>query len=417
MNYSKKYIIITPRITNMGGAQMYVRNKNIYMQENGWDVEIISTQKGMIYIGDLQKFDCVIPELGFNIYLYPESKQNRILNNIINRVLQKHYDEIIIESTCTAESTWAEVLAHKIGAKHFFFNLQEQDVVKSQIIQDFLRFKYNRRELVGIAPTSLYNLFLPFAPINIDKSYRLPAYCNNVVEDIECPLLKEINTTNYDYVVGCLSRLDKPFIMPALNDFIIYLNKHTDKKYLFLMIGGAPEGSSYEQKIRDLFKNISNVDIIITGYMFPIPSKLLDICNAFFTSAGSVWVCMRSGIPTISYDANDFRPIGIIGRTTQNALMRADNEPEQDFSQLMDDILENIKYGKEPQIQQINKPDFSSHDEFIKSMLSQREYFSFDNAKKNKQEKILSACLWLIGAENYKKLGTWKKKLLTNIRR
>lgn len=412
MSCNKKYIIITPRISNMGGAQMYIRNKYLYMQSQGWDVDIITSHDGKIYIADLKHFRCIIPELGHYIYLFSKSTQNKIITNIIKTTIKKKYDEIIIESTCMGESTWAEVIAQRIGAKHLLFDLQEQHAISSKVIQDFLIFKYNRRKLVGIAPTSLYNLFLPFAPINIDKSYRLPAYCNNVVEDTECPLLKEINTTNYDYVVGCLSRLDKPFIMPALNDFIIYLNKHTDKKYLFLMIGGAPEGSSYEQKIRDLFKNISNVDIIITGYMFPIPSKLLDICNAFFTSAGSVWVCMRSGIPTISYDANDFCPIGIIGRTTQNALMRADNEPEQDFSQLMDDILENIKYGKEPQIRQINKPDFSSHDEFLSLMSPKKEYFCFDNVQLEKKEKLLSIMLKLFGVTYFAKIRKIKQRMI-----
>ena len=417
MSYLKKYIIITPCVTNMGGAQMYIRNKYTYMQKKGWDVDIITAQKGHIYISDLQKFNFVIPELNFNVYLYPKSKREKILRTITERIITHPYDEIIIESTCGSESTWAEVLAKKIGAKHLFYNLQEQDSYQSKNMQDFLCFKYDRRELAGINAKSLYNFFLPFHPISEEQSYYLLAYCNNVEEDISSPLLDKIDTSKYNHIIGCLTRLDKPFVESALNDFISYVNTNSEKKYLLLLIGGAPEESSYVQNIQNMFKAIHNVDLIITGYIFPVPIKLLDICNAFFTSAGSARVCMRSGIPTISYDANDYRPIGILGRTTNNSLMRAENEPIQDFSKLMDDILERNIYAKEPRTNIPNEPDFSSHDEFLASMSKENAYYNFDRVPLDHSERKLSMALRLIGAENYAKLGVIKKRLLTKFKR
>ena len=165
-----------------------------------------------------------------------------------------------------------------------------------------------------------------------------------------------------------------------------------------------------------MFKNIQNAEIFITGYIFPVPAKLLDVCNAFFTSAGSCRACMRTGIPTISYDANDFRPIGILGRTTNQVLMRDDNEPIPDFSELMDDILERKIYEKETQIPQIDKPDFSSHDEFVSLMSSKHEYFNFDDNDIEIKEKIKSICLRILGANTYSKLGALKNILLTKIK-
>ena len=162
MSSNKKYIIITPRISNMGGAQMYVRNKYLDMQNKGWDVDIITSHKGKVYIYDLQKFKYTIPEIGFYVYLFSKSTREKIITNIMGKIIQKQYDEIIIESTCMGESTWAEVLAQRIGAKHLFLNLQEQDIIKSHVIQDFLIFKHKRHELAGIANQSLYNIFLPF---------------------------------------------------------------------------------------------------------------------------------------------------------------------------------------------------------------------------------------------------------------
>lgn len=408
----KKYVFFASCIKDMGGAQMYLRNKCLYLQEQGWDVSLVSAQKGRVYISELKKYDLFIPELGFDYYLFSKKRRERIVNEIIGKFIQKQYEDIVIESTCISECTWGEVVAERIGARHLCYILQEYNTTSSVTEQDFLCFKYDRHELAGIVQKSLQNLFASFYPIEAEKSYFLPAYCNNVVEDIDSDDLKNINRQDYDYVVGCLSRLDKPFIIHALSDFINYAQSHSEKKYLLLMIGGAPEGSTFEKNIRKQFENVKNVTLYITGYLFPVPSQLLDACDAFFTSAGSTWVCMRSGVPTISYDGNDFRPIGILGRTTNSSLMRADNEPEQELSSLIDEILEEKVYTKEKQTHEQNKPDFTDHDKFLSEMAKKKEYFSFDNVSMNNAEKKLSLLLRIVGAENYYSLGAWKKKML-----
>lgn len=408
----KKYIFFASCITGMGGAQMYLRNKCLYMQEQGWDVSLVSAQKGKVYISELKKYDWFIPELGFDYYLFSRRKRELIVNEIIGKFVQKQYEDVVIESTCISECTWGEVVAERIGGRHFCFILQEYNAVSSLTEQDFLRFKYERYELAGIVKKSLQNLFASFYPIESDRSYFLPAYCNNVVEDVVSDDLKNIDRQNYDFVIGCLSRLDKPFIIHAIEDFIHYAHCHSDKYYLLLMIGGAPEGSAFEMIVKKQLERISNVTLYITGYLFPVPSQLLNVCDAFFTSAGSAWVCMRSGVPTISYDGNDFRPIGILGRTTNSSLMRADNEPVQELSSLLDDILEKKLYEKRKQTHELSKPDFTSHDMFLSEMAKKKEYFSFDNLSLNNTEKKLSILLRIVGAENYYRLGAWKKKML-----
>jgi len=408
----KKYIFFASCITGMGGAQMYLRNKSLYLQEQGWDVSLVSAQRGKIYILELKRYDWFIPELGFNYYLFSGRKRERIVNEIIGNFIQQQFEDIVIESTCMSECTWGEVVAEKIGARHLCYILQEYNVANSFTERNFLRFKYERHELAGIVQKSLQNLFTSFYPIETEKSYYLPAYCNNVVEDIDSEDLKNINRQDYDYIVGCLSRLDKPFIIHAINGFIDYAQSHLEKKYLLLMIGGAPEGSSFIKNINKLFERISNVTLHITGYLFPVPSKLLDICDVFFTSAGSAWVCKQSGIPTITYDGNDFHPIGILGRTTNNCLLRDKNEPILDLSNLLDKVLLEKSYVKEPSTQELNNPDFSSHDQFLFEMSREKNYFDFEHVTQSVSEKKLKALLFIFGAENYYKMGNWKKRLL-----
>ena len=408
----KKYIILASCINGMGGAQMYFRNKCLYLQTKGWDVSLLSAQEGRVLIDELKQYNWFIPEFGFDYYLFSKKKREKIINQIINKLIKENYDEIIIESSCFSECTWGEVLAKMIGARHLCFVLQEFNPVDSFTIRNFLIFKHKRHELAGIAPQSLLQLFSSFYPITQQQSYYLLAHCRNVVADIKSDILEGFDRGKYDYVIGCLSRLDKPFIIPALVDFVKYAKHYADKRFLLLMIGGAPDGTGFKKNITNLIRSVKNVDLIITGFIYPIPISLLEYCDAFFSSAGSAGVCMRSGVPTISYDGYDFKPIGIMGKTTGSTLMRKENEPIQSLSRLLDQILFEKKYRKEPSTHELSKPDFSPHDKFLSEMAYNKEYYNFDCIKRSGKETIMSFLLGVIGAKGYYKLGEWKRKIL-----
>lgn len=409
-----KYIIITPSIINMGGAQMYVRNKVVYMQEKGWKVDLISAQQGKVYIPELRQFGCLIPELGFGYYLFSKRKREKIIERLINRALDDQYDEIVIESTCISECTWAEVLAERCNARHLAYLLQEDNTLTSETDQQFVKFKFDRRELACIADPSAYNMFALFSPISMQQSIecRLPAYCNNVVEDIHSEWIDIIKAKKYDYLIGCLSRLDKPFILPAVKDFIHFAESHPDNRMLLVMMGGAPEGSNSEKDLRKIISKVGNVELLVTGYLFPVSTQLLAMFDAFFSSAGSAWVCMRTGIPTVSYDCNDLKPIGILGRTTKHSLFRDDTELPLSLCSLFDEIVIKKNFSREASAHELNKPDFTSHDQFLQQMLKDKQYFSFGNPKLGTSEKKLAFMLRLIGAKAYAKLGKIKRNYL-----
>lgn len=410
----KKYIIIIPSIINMGGAQMYVRNKVVYLQENGWKVDLISAQSGKVYIPELRQFNCIIPELCFDYYLFSKKKREHIVDSLVGRILDYDYDDIVIESTCIPACTWAEVLAERCNARHLAYLLQEDNTLTTETEQQFVKFKFDRRELASIADPSAYNIFASFSPISMQQSVecRLPAYCSNVEEDIHSEWIDIIKAIKYDYLIGCLSRLDKPFIMPAVNDFICFAEAHSDKQMLLVMMGGAPEGSNFEKDIRKIVSKVENVELIVTGYLFPVSIKLLAMFDAFFSSAGSAAVCMRTGIPTVSYDCNDFKPIGVLGRTTKHSLFRDDSELPLNLCSLLDEIVVKKNFSREASTHELNKPDFTSHDQFLHLMSKEKQYFSFSNPKMGASEKKLAFMLRLIGAKAYAKLGRIKRYYL-----
>lgn len=410
----KKYVFLAPNIANMGGAQMYIRNKVLYLKDKGWETDVITEWDGVPAIEELKQFKIKVPEIAFDIYCYSRRRRKKVVSHLSQLIKNKDYEEIVIESTCIQECTWAEEVAKEIGAKNFCFLLQEDNYVTNSGMQQFFSFKHKRRELVGIADTSLSDMFASFQPLAKEDSYRLPAYCNNVEADVEHSLIKIVENSNEDIVVGTLSRLDKPFVMPAIKEFCVYANKHKEKKFLYLLMGGAPEGSSIPNDIQAYVSSYAkNVELVMVGYLYPVPTRLLELCDVLFTSAGSCWACMRSGVPTISIDGNDFSPIGILGRTTQNTLFRGDSEPRLDFSTLMDEILVKRKYIKEEPNYKSGLPDFQSHMDFLASSSQDKVYFDMDSLKvEGRSDRILKWALAIIGPKMYQRLGAIKANLL-----
>lgn len=408
----KKYIFIVPSVANMGGAQMYIRNKVLWLRQRGWIVDVIMSQGGQTELVELQEFGFVVPEIAFDIYNYSERRKKKVINRIVQKIGSARKEGTVIESTCTSETTWAEAVASRIGATHISFLLQEYNALSNSGTRNFFLFKLRRKELFGITESSLYTMFESFCPISKEESHRLPAYCNNVEADVESPYIKQAKEAVCDYRIGLLSRLEKTFVMPAIKDLCTYAKMHQDKQFLLLLMGNAPKGSGVLSQIEDCIRErVSNISVLTTGYIYPVPTGLLEECDAFFTSAGSSWACMRSGVPTITYDGNDNQPIGILGRTTKNTLFRGENEPPQDFSKLMDDILVEKKYTKQAPNYKDGLPDFSDHMKALEETATERKYYDVESIRpETKSDFKLRLALSIIGPKNYLRLGFLKEK-------
>lgn len=391
----RRYVIITPNLTNMGGAQMYVRNKSVYMQEKGWNVGVISQKQGKIYIDDLIKYDVIIPDLAFSPYLYTTKKQQNIIEKCCGYICDDKYEEIIIESSCLWMAEWSELIARRCNARHLFFSLMEINKIDSEVSQQFVIFKHKRKEIAGISSVSLFNMFAPFHPINEDASYCLPAYCTNVVDNVDSDLVNNVKFSDYKYVIACFARLNKPFVLPAIRGVAEFASAYPDEKLLLVVIGGETE-NEYANRIKKIVQSAKNIDLIITGFIFPIPAKLFDYLDVILSSAGCASIGNRSGVPTISFDGRDCKPIGVMGRTTPHSLFRGVDEPPLELSSLMTDILIGKKFEKiNPAFE--TTMDFSVHDSFFSQMAEKKEYFDFSKVSLSMKEHASGLILSMPG--------------------
>lgn len=402
----KLYIVLTQSIINIGGAEIYARNKYSYLRNAGWDCLVVSTRQGNIVIDDLKRFKTsIIKELRFGPYLYSPSQRKKLMKTLVSILPDTTiYDEVIVESHSLTLSLWGEMLSKEISAKHLAFLLEEHCDLDTQKY-DFLKFKHNRGELAGINRQSLKLLFRPYGELPDDKSYYLLAHCTNSVEEI--PDSKWDKIPDAQYNIGSIGRLEKPYLQSVIKDITEFVDEHPDSTFNIFFIGGETNGSAITNQIYSIFFNHRNVKVYITGFIYPIPLSLINRIDVFMSSAGSVRVSENAGRFTIAYDSNDLQPIGLYGYTTDNSLFR-DSEPKTTGKEWLDKILIEKAFTPKSKPFVPFRPSFDAHMEFLDKGDGHPAYYDFPKWKLNMKDMARSMIIRLIGPSNYIKYIDFK---------
>jgi hypothetical protein len=382
------YIILQPTIKSMGGEEMYTRNIIISAREHGYVPIVFHSGIGeKIYIEDLKPYEkYAFSEFRYDPCVIPKWKKKKILNKIC-KLLVDYDDGCIVESHEILVAEWGELIAKRLNARHLVYMLLEHNTLTNKSLYDFFKYKYDRKELVGIVNNTIPDMFS-----NFDKNvigYSLPAYCQNVLEPIPCP--KEYKINNVDYVIGSIGRTNKRYVQPMIDSVIKFTSKHADKTFGILYVGGSMDKNS-ENLVRERLSNITNVKFVFTGMMFPLPIEMIKQMDVCLATAGACGTSERCGIPTISIDGNDSKAIGIFNRTTINFLFRDESEHIIEIEKLLEEVLIEGKYLKEDRLE-IYTVNLDSHWEFLKEMESKKVYYDISNIRLSFKREIVSCLL------------------------
>ena len=387
----KKYVILTSSIIGIGGAQLYTRNKLNFLKERGWEVEVLSFSEGDIVFNELKEYEKSIVRA---LYHVPPLHTEKFKDSLIKKyILDGEYDEIIIESHTIHLAIWGEVFAEKVKGKHLVFLLTEKFKRLSVEKMKFLDFKHSRKELASISDKSLELLFKDFKTVKDEERYVLKATgSNNVVEDVPNEIIDSLG--DCDVCIGTITRLEKDYVMPLLEEIIKFADRNKQLKVRYIIVGGS-KYESVRKKIEDRASECSNLELIITGYLFPIPRSVFSKADIFIGTAGGAGVPYREGVLTISVDCNTAAPIGIMGYNTKTSLY-ADGESNLNLQEMLDDILIYNKYAEfiksecKKKIVDINDvyKDFERHIEFIKNSDKNNDYFNMKDIKPLRSDYI-----------------------------
>ena len=405
------YVILSPNISSVGGAQIYLRNKINFLKYREYKPLIMHASKKNIVIEELKEFkDNCFEFINYEPVLFSKNKINEYLDCLAEKVDMSC--EIVIESHTISNALWGELLAEKLNCKHFVYLLNENFPALTEDEYRFFEFKHKRRELVGISVNTIPMLMRGHRSVEADEAYRLPATCSNSVEDIEAEWLDNLKIG--EYTIASIGRLDKLYQIKMAEAIVRFALNYPEKLISVILIGGADK-LVYEKKLRKIYRRAKNINLHITGFMYPVSKKVFQKIDVFVGTAGGAKAVYLENSVAITTDVTDGYGIGVLGYTTVNCSYRDKNEEKKDICELLDDVLIKKLYAnKEPELNVLipakvhsNLIDFTSHIDFIDSTSHIKEYYMVNGFKKfvhNKKRNIHRIVVTLIGYKIYSKL-------------
>lgn len=403
----KVYVMLIGRISGMGGGQMYVNNKLSFVSELGWDSKVFYAIPGEIVIPELRKHEeNICEQMVVSPLVYSKKRANKIVDLLAEKI--GDFDEAVIESGCPYMALWGEMIAKKLKCKHMVHLLDERlDKGVPTEYLNFYKFKHERKELSGINSSSLKILFRNDPMITDDNAYYLSSVCSNVLlETTEDPL----NIPDEGVSIGCIGRLNKGYVGAVADSFRKLVTNHKEIKFNVVFIGGS-DNPNDEKHISELFSDLDNANLIMAGTLYPIPSATIRKISLFASSAGSARVSYRENIPTISMDAKDLCPIGVLGYTTENVTYRKD-EAIVDLADLAEQILfrDYLKDLPFTPSAQVSLEPLKKHIEFLENSDTKKEYFDVESLHAAGLDKKKRFICNILGPNLYSKLRLIRSK-------
>ena len=314
------YLIITPNLCNMGGAQLYVLRRSIYLKKKGYNVFIVVWFDNGYFPLKTQFEDTPIfvsPELAKPYVLVNKKKATAAINSIADFVgIDK---DTIIESHTFTTIEWGEIIASFYKCKHLAYPLTEESVARYiwKPGKKILRDKLKHNELYGLSDASLEIMFgNPCSPNN----YVNVGFDERELVDKSVPSIEYEKSEN-DFVISTVSRLDKTYIESLVDDVIKLANKYPQQSFILIVAGGSKTGNRQSylvNKYKQENIHCSNLRVLFTGYITSLGRDLfLNSDVVVGTGLAAINSISQSRVTIVIDERND-RALGFFGTDTNN---------------------------------------------------------------------------------------------------
>lgn len=317
-----KYLILTFNVCNMGGGQLYVLRRANYLRERGYDVSIVVTfDNGFFPLEkEFRGFPIFyIPEIGRCILELSEKKINEIIDGLRTRI--GVYKSLLIESHTLQTAEWGEFIAYKLRGKHLIYTLAEPQV-KRYIFNPGKRIFYDKLEkgqFYGCSSMSLYRIFGK----DIKKNrYVNIGYDENELTETCVPDISYLKGKD-DFVITTVTRLDKLYVEPLINDTILLAKEHSEKEITLIIAGGSKTPGREEYLFTTYSSEklkLNNLHVIFTGYIKNLGKDIFRLTDVFVGMGTASINAISQYCISINIDpTNNLLPAsGIFGVDTNN---------------------------------------------------------------------------------------------------
>lgn len=335
------YIILCDIAGYISGAPIYYRNKAIFLNSLGWDVRILSSNEGRVYIEGLSRFSSgPFPFMKVDPATLTAKQLNEHLDEFVDALGPFCGERVFVETGTDWTSYWGEALAQRLSARHVVFFLDE-DNQRARTRIEFFDYKRRRNEMACITKQTMVNLFQGHVNLDLKSAVGFRACCTNSVQDIEDDFSNSI--VRSDFNIGSIGRLDKPLVPVLIEEVASFAIRHSELQIQIVFFGGA--SSSVEEELLNSFSKFKNVEIKVSGYMWPFAKSALEKMDVFASGAGSRLLSDDLGIPTVAMDVEGKGAIGFVGdaEVTASPLYRS---PSNKNNPLASSYFERVLTGE-----------------------------------------------------------------------
>lgn len=336
-----QYLIFTPRVSSLGGAQLYTLRRAKHLKEKGNLVSVI--------VFDVEG-DFILKEQfkGIDIFHFPYLKKPCYsLNDNRNKIIKSlkkivKNSEVFIETHTLELAVWGEFMAERLNGKNIIYLLDTVDLKKSPYFKNkqFLWFKLERNEIIGISER--------FLPILFKREIDNNNYVNIGFDKTELveESIGKFNRNNFSkdtFIIGTIGRLEKKYIEPLIKT-LISLAQEVNKKFCLIIIG-----DSIDPKIKIQLTNKyidsapKNLEIIFTGYINPIGKDFFRTIDVFVGQGTSVVNASSQGCATLVLETNDEYCNGFFGIDT-NSFGYSDQKEHYLIKDKLKLVIQNFYY-------------------------------------------------------------------------
>ena len=336
----KLYLILFGRLNGIGGGRLYVAGKVEYLKKLGWEVQCFSEMYCSredssivpLFNEYIKKGNGEFTFLQMPPYRFRKEEQELFLNLLIAQIGISNLNdyEIIVESCDCTLHFWGELLAARIGARHFCVMYHENYWQTYYDNREFFYFKWKRNELIAF-DKALKLAFKGYKNM-INTLYDMPNTIHEAdpIKDVDFPIDK---IPKRDYNICHIGRIEKNYVPYVIEGVAEFAKRHPDKTISFIFVGKIDERKNF---IIKTLGQIDNVELIALGDMYPIPRILFSKIDVVCAISHSAHLAANEGTLTIVGIAdNPQRTPGVLGYDTEKIVFGEGN-----FSYV--EALENV---------------------------------------------------------------------------
>lgn len=394
------YIIITPKLSSLGGAELYAIRRAEYLKEKKIEVILVAQEidNKVLKIEEFKTLEIkeLISDSIFSRKIQLEKINEYIENNFDD------FDEVYVETNFLRHVFLGEKIAKKYFGRHIFYMLVEMELYKTKYIE-LLKFKLDRNEMIGVNNRTLDISLGKYWDDKYKESYVNVGFSKKEIK--EDNVLNKKYIKNKSFRILTISRLEKTYIENLIKDVIKLSEKYSNISFELVIIGDS-KNKKIRKKLENKYKMQNNSMISFLGYVYPLKKNYFYESDIFVGMGTAAISGIAMGCATICIDPRNNKASGYFGVDTNNCAYSKNDKTYEIF-----DLIEKIVLNPNLKniIEKKGEKIFAKEYELIQTMKKLDNYIFFNNLKKEYWEKNI-----IIFKEEIRYF-TWKMKLFNFI--